>query len=125
MGIISDRKRSMLQQNGCLYLLVNIVFLVPVFLFTQFSDALTVVFDRIPEPLGMLFLIYWIPVILYFVFGLPYLHFAAELVFLIYAVWKLIKEKNAKFFAVILVLSAFSVALNLYWLKHGLSYVVV
>lgn len=73
----------------------------------------------------MLFLIYWIPVILYFVLGLPYLHFAAELAFLIYAVCKLIKEKNAKVFAVILVLTAFSAALNLYWLTHGLSYVVV
>lgn len=121
----SEQKRFTLQQNWCIYLIVNIVFLVPVFMLTQFMDACTVVFDLIPEPIGMLFLIYWIPVILYFVFRLPYLHFAVELVFLIYAVCKLIKERTVKIFLMTLVLTAFSVALNLYWLTHGLSYVAV
>lgn len=121
----SDQKQSTLQQKWCIYLIVNIVFLIPVFVLTQFPDAVTAVFEPIPEPFGLIFLIYWLPVILYFLLGLPYLHFAAESGFLIFAGYRMIKEKNAKIFLLILVLTALSAALNIYWLMHGRSYTIV
>ncbi|MGN0385435.1 MAG: hypothetical protein ACI4EX_06090 [Lachnospiraceae bacterium] len=117
-----------LQKNWCIYLTVNIVFLLPVFLLTQFSGVQNVFgafLDKIPESIGMLFLIYWIPVILYFVICLPYLHFAVEFGFVIFAVYRLIKEKNLKIFVLTLILTALSVALNVHWLMHGRPYTVL
>lgn len=115
--------KNTIQQNCCIYLIINCAFLLPVLLITQ----------RVTEPiivpivnfLGLFFLIYWLPVIFYYLFGLPYLHIALSLGFLGFCIYKLVKEKNWKRFFLILFLTIVSIALNLYWLTHGRSYTIV
>lgn len=128
MECTAQKTKLSLQKKWCIYLTINIVFLIPVFLLTQFPSvmkAFGAFLEIFPESIQMLFLIYWIPVIFYFLIGLPYLHFAAEFGFIIFGVGKLIKEKNPKIFVLTLILTALSVALNVYWLMHAGPYTVV
>lgn len=124
------KRKYTLQQGWCIYLMANCIFLLPVMLLTAVFSRINVphptgALYMLSECIGMLFLGYWIPVILYYLFRLMYLHFALSLGFLGFSVYKLTKEKNGKLFCLILLLTAVSAALNVYWLMNGRSYTIV
>lgn len=115
-----------IQKDWCVYLLINCAFLFPVLLITKFPDQAFAIFSAMPEWLCMVILLpYWLPVIFYYVFRVMYLHFAVELGFLGFAVYRLTKEKNRRLFMMLVVLTILSTALNVYWLTHGRPYTIV
>lgn len=120
----SNKKKYTFQQHWCTYLIINCAFLLPALLITGFPQV-RFLMSHMPDFFGALFLIYWIPVILYYLFRLMYLHFILSLVFWGFSVHKLIKEKNSRQFLLISVLTVLSFALNLYWLMHGRPYTIV
>lgn len=120
------RESAAIQKNCCVYLLLNCFFLTPFLLITQFPDQLFAIFSAMPEWFCMMILLpYWLPVIFYYVFRLMYLHFAVELGFLGFSVYRLTKEKNQTLFCLIVVLTILSSGLNIYLLIHGGPYTVV
>ncbi len=121
MKKVFSSKKETLQHNWCIYLIINCAFLFPVVLFTQFTQ----IAEPIVNFLGYLFLAYWIPIIFYYLFGLTYLHCALSLGFLLFFIYKMIKEKNRELFFPILLLTIVSIAFNIYWLTHGRPYTVV
>lgn len=121
MKKIFSSTKSTVRQLWCTYLMIDCAFLFPVLLFAQFPQ----IAEPIVNFLGFFFLFYWLPIILYYLFGLPYLHCALSLGFLGFFIYKLVKEKNRELFFLILVLTIVSMALNFYWLTQGEQYTVV
>ena len=114
------KKRAPLQKQWCEYLIVNIVLLFPVCLFMRFNDLVYALFSWMPDVLsGAIFLPFVMMAVLYGIFLLPWVHIAVEGGFLVFAVYKLWKERNAKLFFITLGLTGTSVLLNVYW---GLRY---
>lgn len=121
MQQIFSSKKGTIQQNWCIYLMINCAFLIPVLLFTQFPQ----IAEPIVNFLGYIFLFYWMPIILYYLLGLTYVHCVLSIGFLIFFIYKLVKEKNRELFLPILLLTIVSIALNYYWITHGRPYTVV
>lgn len=129
----TKKKKYTLQQCGCIYLLVNCIFLLPTVLIRPlFVPLLDMLYHHLPDfalklldGIGMVFLVWWIPLILYYIFRLMYLHFALSLGFLVFSIYRLTKEKNKKRFVLVLLLTIISAALNFYWLTHGRPYTIV
>lgn len=124
-------KRQDLRHDWYIYLIVNCVFLLPVFLITEFHEIITSIVNApianefAANLIGSLFLVYWIPVICYYLFGLTYLHCALTFGVLIYFIYKLIKEKNRELVFHVLFLTIVSIVFNIYWLVHGGRYIGV
>lgn len=129
----AEKKKYTLQQYGCIYLLVNCIFLLPTVLIRPLLvPLLEMLYHHLPhfalkilDGIGMVFLGWWIPLIFYYLLRLMYLHFVLSLGFLGFSIYKLTKEKNIKLFLLILLLTIVSAALNFYWLTHGGPYTVV
>lgn len=122
-----------IQQYGCIYLLINAVFLLPTVLIRPvLRPLLDMIYSHLPrfainilDCVGMVFLVWWIPLIFYYLFRLMYLHFALSIGFLVFSVYKLIKEKNIKLFLSVLLLTTVSTVFNIYWLMEAGPYTVV
>lgn len=119
-------KSKNLRHEWYIYLIVNCVFLLPVLLITEFHEIIaSIVNVPIANLFGSLFLVYWIPVLFYYLFGLTYLHCALTFGVLIYFIYKLIKEKNRELVFPVLLLTIVSIVFNIYWLTHGGRYIGV
>ena len=129
----TEKKKYTIQQCGCIYLLVNCIFLLPTVLIRPlFVSLLDILYSHLPhfalkilDGIGMVFLGWWIPLIFYYLLRLMYLHFTLSLGFLGFSIYKLTKEKNIKRFLLILLLTIVSASLKFYWLTHGGPYTVV
>lgn len=121
-NIISEKKIYNLQQNWCYYLIINIIFLIPVCLFAKFPDLANLPFSLdagiLSVVIYLLFTIisaFMLIAVPYGIVLMPWVHFAVELGFVIYAIYKMNKKKNTKLFLITILLTVLSLVLNLYW----------
>lgn len=107
------------------YLKINCAFFVPFIVFyavyTLFPEIS--VSNFIGDILGAVFIGYWALFILYYILGLTYLHCVVSLGFLIFCISKLDEEITQKRLSQIFILTAVSIALNIYWLLNGNSFI--
>ncbi len=116
--------------NWCKYLKINCVFLFPAVLITiltQFApiaEFLGSLDGFIVNVIGYLFLCYWLPVLIYFIFGLTYLHCALSFCFLLIFIYKISKEKirNRKMIFTVFFLTTVCILFNIYWLISAVRY---
>lgn len=117
-------------QNWCKYLIINCVFLFPPVLITQFPQ-IVVFLNSLPNTianiLGAIILPYWLFVMFYYVFGLTYLHCALSFCFLLFFIYKLIKEKirNRKLIFTFFFLTIVCIIFNIFWLTYAERYMGV
>lgn len=129
----AEKKTNTIQRYGCNYLMANCIFLFPTVLIRPvFAPLLDRMYSHLPyfalrllDCISMVFLIYWIPLIFYYLLGLTYLHLALSFGFLGFSVYKLTKERNVKLFLLTFWGTTISAALNFYWLTYGRLYIVV
>lgn len=120
-------------QNWCKYLIINCVFLFPAVLITFLTQFLPIaeflgsLDGPVVNAFGYLFLDYWLPILLYFIFGLTYLHCALSFCFLLFFIYKLIKEKirNRKLIFTLFFLTIVCIIFNIYWLTYAERYMGV
>ncbi len=120
-------------ENWCLYLKINCVFLFPAVLITflmQFlpiAEFLGSLDGFVVDVFGYLFLGYWILILLYFIFGVTYLHCALSFCFLLFFIYKMIKEKirNRKLIFTFFSLTIVCIIFNIYWLIYAVRYMGV
>lgn len=103
---------------NCSFFLPFIVFSIVLTLFPEISSS-----NFIVDILGVVFLGYWMLFILYYILGLTYLHCVVSLGFLIFCISKLDEEITQKRLCQIFILTAVSIALNIYWLMNGSSFI--
>lgn len=132
MKKIFSIKKENVQRNWRQYLIINCVFLFPAVLITllrtqfpQIDDFVDLLPKTIGDLLGLIILPYWLLAIVYHLFGLTYLHCALSLGFLLFFIYKLIKEKCKELFFQVLLLTIVSIVFNIYWLTHGGGYIGV
>ncbi len=117
-------------QNWCKYLIINCVFLLPAVLITlvpQIVNFLNSLPNTIGNILGFIIFPFWLMVIIYYVLGLTYLHCALSFCFLLFFIYKIIKEKirNRKLIFTFFSLTIVCIILNIYWLTYAERYMGV
>lgn len=101
------------------YLIINCAFLLPATVFALFPQ----IFSPIVNFLGVVFAGYWTLVIFYSLLGVPYLYCVVSLGFLIFCISKLDEAVTQKRLCQIFILTAISIALNIYWLINVISFI--
>ncbi len=118
-------------QNWCKYLKINCAFLFPAVLITQFPqivDFLNLLPETIINILGFIIVLpYLLLALVYYIFGLTYLHCALSFCFLLFFIYKIIKEKtgNRKLIFTVFFLTIVCIIFNIYWLTYAERYMGV
>lgn len=98
------------------YFTVNILFVLPIILFTVFSSFFNEFFNRIDFRPA----VYIILMIFYYFYKLTYVHIILCILFLIFFAGEIFKNKKILY---LIVISA-DISVNVFWLIFGVSYTV-
>lgn len=106
-------KKIDFRAGALIYLIANVLFIVPIIIFNEFGDSFSSVFA-----------LYLVAVTLYFLFFLTYAHIIFDVVLLTYNIKKLKNDKKTALFAVSLAVIAIDIFVNIYWAAHGRPYTI-
>ncbi len=99
-----------------IYFIINILFITPIILFSVMSDFFNNFFDSI----GFVPSVYAVLMIIYHMFKLTYVHMILCILFLVFYIKKILKDKKILYLVVIFA----DISVNVLWQIFGWAYMV-